>query len=282
MYQSAASITLEYAYDDWTIYHLAKAMGNKEVADRYKERAMNYKKMFNPATGYVSPRYTDGSWKKDFNLYDTHGQGFIEGNSLNYSFFVPHDVKGLISCMGGDKEFVKRLDRLFTEDLPAEAYEHTEDVTAEGILGSYVHGNEPSHHVPYLYMWTSQPWKTAERIREVFDKMYKNRIDGLCGNDDCGQMSAWYVFSAMGFYPVNPVGGEYEIGTPLYPEVRMRLSNGKTFMVLAHGVSGKNRYIRSVKLDGKPYDKSYITHEQIMNGSILEFEMGSEPGKAWY
>ena len=149
------------------------------------------------------------------------------------------------------------------------------DVT--GLIGQYAHGNEPSHHVTYLYALAGRPERTQELVREIFDTQYKNKPDGLCGNDDCGQMSAWYVFSAMGFYPVNPVGGEYEIGTPLYPEVRMRLSNGKTFTVLAHGVSGKNRYIRSVKLDGKPYDKSYITHEQIMNGSILEFEMGSEP-----
>lgn len=280
--QSAASITLEYAYDDWTIYHLAKAMGNKEVADRYKERAMNYKKMFNPATGYVSPRYADGSWKKDFNLYDTHGQGFIEGNSLNYSFFVPHDVKGLISCMGGDKEFVKRLDRLFTEDLPAEAYEHTEDVTAEGILGSYVHGNEPSHHVPYLYMWTSQPWKTAERIREVFDKMYKNRIDGLCGNDDCGQMSAWYIFSAMGFYPVCPGSDQYVLGAPALDSIEMQLEDGNTFRVKAENLSAANKYVKSIYLNGKPYTKAYLNHADVVKGGELRFVMSDKPNKRKY
>ena len=210
---------------------------------------------------------------------DDYTPHICESNGWQYFWSVQQDIDGLIALIGGKERFAQKLDSMFTyrpaddEELP---------IFSTGMIGQYAHGNEPSHHVIYLFNKVGQPWKTQKYASEVMRELYKNTPAGLCGNEDCGQMSAWYVFSAMGFYPVNPVGGEYEIGTPLYPEVRMRLSNGKTFTVLAHGVSGKNRYIQSVKLDGKPYDKSYITHEQIMNGSILEFEMGSEPGKAWY
>ena len=279
---SAASITLEYAYDDWAIYHTAKRMGKQDIAEIYKKRAANYKHLFNPETGYVCPRYADGRWMENPNIYNTSGQGFIEGNSLNYSYFVPHDVKGMITCMGGDKTFVRGLDKLFVDKLPASAYEHTEDVTEEGILGSYVHGNEPSHHVPYLYMWTFQPWKTAERIREIFDKMYQNRIDGLCGNDDCGQMSAWYVFSAMGFYPVCPGSDQYVLGTPALDKIEITLENGKTFNIIADNLSKENKYVKAVFLNGKSYSKAYITHQDVMNGGELRFVMASKPSKRAY
>ena len=168
---SSASISLEYSYDDWTIYRMALMAGNAELANQYKQRAYNYQKSF--LNGYARPRYKDGRWKEDFNIYETHGQGFIEGNSLNYSFFVPHDVKGMINLMGGDKAFIRRLDNLFGSSLDPSYYAHTEDVTKEGILGGYIHGNEPSHHIPYLYMWTSQPWKTSENIYKIIDKMYR-------------------------------------------------------------------------------------------------------------
>ncbi|MCC8170618.1 MAG: GH92 family glycosyl hydrolase [Parabacteroides sp.] len=279
---SAASITLEYAYDDWTIYHTAEKTGEKAIAETYKKRAANYKHVFNPANGYACARHADGRWMENPDIYDTSGQGFIEGNALNYSYFVPHDVKGLIACMGGDRAFIRGLDNLFTDTLPASAFEHTEDVTEEGILGSYVHGNEPSHHVPYLYMWTSQPWKTAERIREIFDKMYQNRIDGLCGNDDCGQMSAWYVFSAMGFYPVCPGSDQYVFGAPALDEAEIRLEDGKTFRITAENLSGQNKYVKTVFLNGKPYTKAYLTHQDIMNGGTLRFVMAGKPGKRAY
>ncbi len=276
---SGASITLEYAYDDWTIYNTARKAGNEALASVYKERAMNYRNQFDPSLGFARARMSDGSWKKPFDLMDTHGQGFIEGNSWNYSFYVPHDVNGLMTEMGGDLRFIGRLDSLFTMHLPDEFFEHTEDVTREGIMGSYVHGNEPSHHIPYLYAWTSQPWKTQYWVREIMDRMYVNSIDGLCGNDDCGQMSAWYIFSAMGFYPVCPGSGQYVLSAPYLPYIRLKLENGKTFEIKAPGVSDKKRYVQSVKLDGRDYGKMYITNEEIMKGGVLEFKMGSSPNK---
>ena len=273
---ASASMTLEYAYDDWTIYQAAKRMGEEEIAADYKKRARNYRHLFFK-DGYVRPRAADGDWRKDFNIYDTHGQGFIEGNSLNYSFFVPHDVKGLIEKMGGEKEFIRRLDLLFTEQLSSDAYQHTEDVTKEGILGSYVHGNEPSHHIPYLYMWTNRPWKTADRIRQIFDVMYKNSYDGLCGNDDCGQMSAWYVFSAMGFYPVCPGSEQYVFGIPLFEQTELNLENGRKFRIQTENFAPENKYIQQIYLNGKKYKKAFIRHSDILNGGELKFVMGRKP-----
>lgn len=276
---SAASLTLEYAYDDWTIYNTALLAGNNKIAETYKKRANNYSNVFDTSLGYARPKMNDGSFKKDFSLLSTHGEGFIEGNSLNYSFYVPQDVNGLIKMMGGEKAFVGKLDSLFTMHLPDEFFAHTEDVTKEGLLGGYVHGNEPSHHVPFLYAWTSQPWKTQYWQREIMNRMYRNNIDGLCGNDDCGQMSAWYIFSAMGFYPVCPGTDQYVLGAPYLPYIKVTLENGKTFEVVAEKISDKNRYVKSVRLNGKPYTKGYITQDDIMNGGTLTFEMTSKPNK---
>ena len=275
----ASSITLENAYDDWTIHSMAKKLNKKEIAETYKKRALNYRNVIDTSIGFARGKLSDGSWKENFDPLNTHGEGFIEGNSWNYSFYVPHDVFGLIHAMGGDKRFLSKLDSLFTMELPPQYYEHTEDVTKEGILGNYVHGNEPSHHVPYLYAWTSQPWKTQYWVRQIMNTMYKNNIDGLCGNDDCGQMSAWYIFSAMGFYPVCPGTDEYVIGAPYLPYMKLQTGNGKTLEIKAPNVSDKNCYVKSLKLNGKPYDKLYITHQDIMNGGELVFEMSSTPNK---
>ena len=280
------SITLENAYEDWVIYHLLDK-GNveskyKDMKDHYRQRALNFKNVFNPETGFAQARYEDGSWKTPADLLSTSNEGFIEGNSWNYSFYVPHDVNGLIKIMGGDKVFVQRLDQLFDMYVPDEFFAETEDVTREGMVGGYVHGNEPSHHIPYLYMWTSQPWKTQQRVREVMNKMYKNNIDGLCGNDDCGQMSAWYIFSAMGFYPVCPASGQYVFGAPYLPENVLHLQNGNTLTIKAPNVSDQNCYIQSVTLNGKPLHCAYITYEQIMAGGELVFTMGSKPNKKWF
>jgi predicted alpha-1,2-mannosidase len=277
--ETAVSVTLENAYEDWAIYNTAKAMGNEKVADEYKKRAENYKNVFKPGLGFAAPRYKDGSWKEDVDLLSTQGQGFIEGNSWNYSFYVPQDPNQLIKLMGGDKSFVNKMDSLFTMHLPDEFFAETEDVTREGLFGGYVHGNEPSHHIPYLFAWTNQPWKTQYWIREIMNKMYRNNIDGLCGNDDCGQMSAWYIFSAMGFYPVCPGTNQYIIGAPYMPYMKINLENGKTFEIKAPNVSNKNRYIKSVKLNGKPYTKAFISHEDIMNGGEMTYEMSSKPNK---
>ncbi len=276
---SGSSITLEYSYDDWTIYNTALSMNDQKVADIYKKRALNYHNVFDPQLEFVRARMSDGSWKTPFNLLDTHGQGFIEGNSWNYSFYVPHDVKGLINQMGGDKQFVQRLDSLFTMHLPDEFFADTEDVTREGVMGNYVHGNEPSHHIAYLYAWTSQPWRTQYWVREIMNRMYRNSIDGLCGNDDCGQMSAWYIFSAMGFYPVCPGSNQYILGAPYFPYMKVKVGNGKYLEIKANNVSDKMRYVKSVKLNGKPYTKAYITYNDIKNGAELTFEMSASPNK---
>ena len=256
------SITLENAYEDWVIYRLIDnefAFGFDKMKETYRQRALNFKNVFNPETGFAQARYEDGSWKTPADLLSTSNEGFIEGNSWNYSFYVPHDVNGLIKIMGGDKVFVNRLDELFTMYVPDKFFAETEDVTREGMLGGYVHGNEPSHHIPYLYMWTSQPWKTQQRVREVMNKMYRNHLDGLCGNDDCGQMSAPYL-----------------------PENVLHLQNGNTLTIKAPNVSDQNCYIQSVMLNSQPLHTAYITYEQIMAGGELVFTMGSKPNKKWF
>ena len=276
---TSASNTLEYAYDDWTIYRAALDAGDRETAETFRKRALYYRNVFNPAIGLACPKYKDGSWKKDFSPLQTYGEGFIEGNSANYSFHVPHDVKGMIECFGGDKKFIERLDDLFATPLDKKYYADNEDIEEECLLGGYVHGNEPSHHIPYLYAWTSQPWKAQYWLREIMNRMYRNNIDGLHGNDDCGQMSAWYIFTAMGFYPVCPGSDQYVLGAPYVPSVRLSLPGGKTLHIKATGVSDKKRYVKAVRLNGKPYDKLYITHADIMAGGTLEFEMSSSPNK---
>ena len=272
------SKTLEYAYDDYCIARMAEKLGERQIADEFDKRSRNYKNVYNSQTTFMQPRNNKGSFIEDFSP-DDYTPHICESNGWQYFWSVQQDVDGLISLVGGKERFAQKLDSMFTynpsadEDLP---------IFSTGMIGQYAHGNEPSHHVIYLFNAVGQPWKTQKYAAEVMHELYKNTPAGLCGNEDCGQMSAWYVFSAMGFYPVDPVSGRYEIGTPMYPEMKMHLDNGKIFMVLAPAVSKENIYIQSVKLDGKPYDKSYITHEQIMNGSVFEFEMGNKPGAVWY
>ena len=276
---TAASTTLEYAYDDWTIYRTALLAGDDQLADLYKKRANNYRNVFDTSVGFARPRYSNGEFRKEFDAMQTYGEGFIEGNSWNFSFHVPHDVAGLIRLMGGEKKFVSRLDTLFSMALPRKYYEKNEDIAEVSLVGGYVHGNEPSHHIPYLYAWTSQPWKTQYWLRTVMNRMYKNDIDGLGGNDDCGQMSAWYLFTAMGFYPVCPGTDQYVLGAPYLPYIRMNLPNGCTFEIKAPKVSDRNCYVRQVKLNGKVYDKMYITHADLLAGGTLEFDMAASPNK---
>lgn len=276
---TAASTTLEYAYDDWTIYSAAKKAGREDIAQEYMKRALYYRNLYDRELGFARPRYSDGSFKKEFDVLQTHGEGFIEGNSWNFSFHVPFDVNGLMSLMGGEKVFVKRLDDLFGMHLPEEYYAANEDITIDCLVGGYVHGNEPSHHVPYLYAWTSQPWKTQYWLRDIMNKMYRNDIRGLGGNDDCGQMSAWYIFSAMGFYPVCPGSDQYVLGAPYMPYIKLDLSNGKSLVIKAEGVSDRNRYVKALYLNGKKYDKNYVTHEDILAGGEWKFVMDAKPNK---
>ncbi|MBR0300302.1 MAG: GH92 family glycosyl hydrolase [Bacteroidales bacterium] len=276
---TSASNTLEYSYDDWTIAATAQRLGNTEVAKLYLQRAEYWRNIFDPELGLARPRNADGSFKPDFDIKQTMGQGFIEGNSLNYSFHVPHDVKGLMQVMGGDRKFISNLDELFGSELPEYCYADNEDITAECLLGGYVHGNEPSHHIPYLYAWTSQPWKTQYWLREIIDRFYRPEIRGLGGNDDCGQMSAWYIFSVLGFYPVCPGTDQYVLGAPYLPYAKLQLPGGRTLEIKAPAVSGSKRYVKSVRLNGKPVTKLYLTHSQILEGGTLEFVMSSRPEK---
>ncbi|MBQ2526897.1 MAG: GH92 family glycosyl hydrolase [Bacteroidales bacterium] len=277
---TAASTTLEYSYDDWTIYAAALKAGASEIADEYGRRAMNYANVYDPSIGYARPRYSDGSFKKDFDIDQTYGEGFIEGNSRNFSFHVPQDVKGVMELMGGEKAFLGKLENLFAMDLDPKYYEDNEDIEKECLVGGYVHGNEPSHHVPYLFAWTSKPWLTQYWVREIMNRMYREGIDGLGGNDDCGQMSAWYLFSAMGFYPVCPGTDQYVLGAPYLPYIRITLPDGKKLEIKADGVSDRNRYVKRVKINGKPLDRRYVTHEEILDGGVWEFEMASRPSGA--
>ena len=276
---TAASNTLEYSFDDWTIYAAAKATGNEQIAATFMKRALNYRNTYDPSIGFASPRYLNGEFKNDLDPYQTYGEGFIEGNSWNFSFHVPHDVNGLIQTMGGEQAFLDKLNRLFVMDLPEKYYADNEDITAECLVGGYVHGNEPSHHVPYLYAWTATPWKTQEWLRTILNKMYRNHIRGLGGNDDCGQMSAWYIFSSMGFYPVAPGTDQYVLGAPYLPYMKVTLENGHTVEIKAPKVSDKNRYVQSVRINGQPYSKLYITHSQLTEGCTIEFDMGPKPNK---
>ena len=271
------SVTLEYSYDDWAIYQAALKAGNTEMAEVYRQRAANWRNTFDTSLGFARPRMSDGTWKEPFSLMDTEGEGFVEGNSWVYSFYVPQDVKGLIEAMGGDAQFIHNLDTLFVMQLPKEFFENTEDVTEEGLMGCYNHGNEPAHHIAYLYNWSSQPYKTQYWLREIMNRFYKNNIDGLCGNDDCGQMSAWYIFSVMGFYPVCPGSDQYVLGAPYLPYLKVRLGNGKTLEIKAPAVSDLKRYVQKVMFNGQEITKLYLTHEQLMQGGELVFEMGSEP-----
>ena len=276
---TAASNTLEYSFDDWTIYAAAKAMGNEQVASEFAKRALYYRNTYDTSIGFASPRYLSGEFKKDLDPYQTYDEGFIEGNSWNFSFQAPQDVFGLIQILGGEQAFLDKLNRLFVMDLPEKYYADNEDITADCLVGGYVHGNEPSHHVPYLYAWTSTPWKTQEWLRTILNKMYRNDIRGLGGNDDCGQMSAWYIFSSLGFYPVAPGTDQYVLGAPYLPYMKVTLENGKVVEIKAPKVSDRNRYVQSVRINGKPYTKLYVTHNQLVDGCVIEFEMGAKPNK---
>ncbi|WP_217707047.1 GH92 family glycosyl hydrolase [Pedobacter ghigonis] len=275
----SVSNNLEYSYDDWSIAQLAKKLSRMDVYDEFIKRSNNWKNNYDSATGFMRPKLADGTFKKQFDPKDTEGQGFIEGNSWNYSFFVPQDPATLIEMMGGKKKFATRLDTLFTMHLPDEFFAHTEDITREGIIGGYVHGNEPAHHIAYLYNWADQPWKTQAQVRHILNMQYKPTADGLGGNDDCGQMSAWYMFSSLGFYPVAPGSDVYSLGSPLVNQAVLNLENGKTFTVEAIKQSDKNVYVEKVLLNGKEITDHKIKHADITNGGKLTFYMSAKPKK---
>ena len=282
--KSGASVskTLEYAYDDWAIAQAAKKLGRDEIYKEFIERSTYWKNVYDKSIGFMRPKLSDGSFKKEFDALNTHGQGFIEGNSWNYSLYVPQDPAGMIDLMGGKEKFSIHLDSLFTMELPDKYFENTEDISREGIIGNYVHGNEPSHHVAYLYNWTDDAYKAQDKIRMILKEKYMTGSDGLSGNDDFGQMSAWYLFSSLGFYPVAPGSVNYALGSPAVKEATLNLDNGNTFKVEAKNQSEKNVYVRKVELNGKELTEPFITHDQVMNGGTLTFYMSRKPNKNLY
>ena len=269
----SVSRTLESVYDDYAAATMAGLMGKKEDAEYFGKRSEFYKNLFDKETQFMRPRYADGRWKTPFNPSDlahaeSRGGDYTEGNAWQYTWHVQHDVPGLIELFGGKEVFLNKLDSLFTIELKGSGLA---DVT--GLIGQYAHGNEPSHHVTFLYALAGKPERTQELIREIFDTQYKNKPDGLCGNDDCGQMSAWYMFNAMGFYPVDPVSGHYVFGAPQMPKIVLHLPDGKTFTVIAENLSKEHKYIDSITLNGEPYTKNYISHEDIVKGGTLVYKM---------
>ncbi len=276
---SSVSKTLELAYDDWTISQIANNIGDTKTAKIFLERSEYYNNVFNPVNGYMSPRLSNGNFRKNFDALDTHGQGFIEGNAWNYGLYVPHQLDKMIKMMGGKKRFSQHLDSLFTMILDDKYIAKHEDITRDGIIGNYVHGNEPSHHIPYLYNWTGKEYKTQELVRMIMDTMYGPGVEGLCGNDDAGQMSAWYIFSSLGFYPVTPGSDRYALGSPNVKNAVLNLENGNKLEIKTINQNAKNIYVWSLKINGKIIDRNYILHSEIMNGGEFIFEMSANPTK---
>ena len=276
----AASKTLEYAYDDWTIARMAEAMGRKDIAATFNKRAGNWKHAFDAKTGFMRARKRDGSFREPFDpTVSGYGSDYTEGNAWQYSWYVPQDVAGLTAALGGDTKLVDKLDQVFDAKVDPKVFEHMEDIT--GLIGWYAHGNEPSHHVAYLYAYAGQPWRTQERLKQIMATQYAPRPDGLAGNDDLGQMSAWYVFTALGFYPVAPASNEYVIGRPFVPRATLNLPNGKRFSVIADGLDEAHTYIGRATLNGKPLNRAYLRHDEILAGGELRFTMQAQPDKTW-
>jgi predicted alpha-1,2-mannosidase len=274
---NSASKTLEYAYDDYAIARFAEAMGNDTMAQSFRKRSGNFANVWDPSVRFMRPRMSNGVWRTSFDPLSTEGQGFIEGNAWNYSLYVPQDIPKLISFYGGNKAFAAHLDSLFSVKLPEKYFAQSEDLSAAGMIGNYVHGNEPSHHVPYLYVFAGYPSRTQEKVHEIVTTMYSDTPEGVCGNDDCGQMSAWYVFSALGFYPVCPGSGEYVIGTPAVRKAVLHLENGKTFVVSAPAQDERNYYVKKVFLNGQRLGTYILRHEDLMKGGELLFELSDRP-----
>ncbi len=270
---SSVSKTLELAYNDWCIAQMANHNGDTATESKFLQRSAYYKNVYDPAIGYMRPKLADGTFKKEFDPLDTHGQGFIEGNAWNYGLYVPHQLDDMVGMMGGKERFSQHLDSLFTMELEDKYIEKHEDITRDGIIGNYVHGNEPGHHIPYLYNWAGKPHKTQERVRMIMETMYGPKVDGLCGNDDAGQMSAWYVFSSLGFYPVTPGSQYYAIGSPLIKEATIQLNNGKTLTITAKNQSKDNVYVDKVMVNGKTIEGNLLSHNDIIQGGTIIFEM---------
>jgi predicted alpha-1,2-mannosidase len=276
----AASKTVEYAYDDWTIARMAEKMGRKDIADRFAKRAGYWRNSFDAKTGWLRARKADGSFRTPFDpTAINYGSDYTEGNAWQYSWFVPQDQKALFDLLGGDAKAIAKLDAMFDYDNSKLDYSHAEDIA--GLIGQYIHGNEPSHHVAYLYAFAGAPWRTQERLKQIVDSQYKPTPDGLSGNDDLGQMSAWLIFTGLGFYPVAPGSNQYVIGRPFVDRAALTLPNGKRFTVETFRLSDTNPYVGKVELNGKPLTRSWISDAEIRAGGTLRFTMQAQPNKAW-
>ncbi|WP_058835787.1 GH92 family glycosyl hydrolase [Luteimonas abyssi] len=276
----AASKTLEYAYGDWTLARMAEGMGRTEVARDFDRRAAFWRNAFDPRTGFMRAKNRDGSFREPFDpTASGYGTDYTEGNAWQYSWYVPHDIAGLVDAHGGADALLAKLDEVFEADVDESIFDHMEDIV--GLIGWYAHGNEPSHHVAYLYAHAGQPWRTQSRLKTIMDTQYADRPDGLAGNDDLGQMSAWYLFTALGFYPVAPGSGEYVIGRPFLPRASLHLPNGETFTIVAEGLDQGHGYIASATLNGQPLNRTFLRHDEIVAGGELRFVMQAEPNRAW-
>lgn len=277
----ATSRTLEFSFDDWCLAQMAKALGKAEDAEMFGKRSENFKNVFDPATGFFRGKTAAGPFREPFDPKAVSFDDYTEANAWQYAFAVMHDIPGMVQLYGGKEVFVHKLDQLFSEDSAVGNYL----VDVSGLIGQYAHGNEPCHQVSYLYTLAGAPYKTAQRVRDIMFTQYSNTPDGICGNDDCGQISAWYVFSALGFYPVNPASGVYVFGSPLVEKATIQLDpkfyKGGSFTVVAHNVSRQNGYIKSAKLNGRTLDRPWITHAELVQGGTLEFEMDIQPNKDW-
>ena len=276
----AASKTVEYAYDDWAIARMARAMGRTDIAATFEKRAGNWRNSFDTATGFVRARKSDGTFRVPFDpTAINYGSDYTEGNAWQYSWFVPQDQAALIRALGGDAATVAKLDAMFEFDNSRLDYSHAEDIA--GLIGQYIHGNEPSHHVAYLYAYAGAPWRTQARLTQIVESQYRPTPDGLSGNDDLGQMSAWLVFTALGFYPVTPGSLEYVIGRPFVNRAMLSLPNGKRLTVIADGLDGQHPYVGKVVLNGAPVARAYLRHDEIMAGGELRFTMSATPDDRW-
>ena len=274
----ATSIAMEYAVDDWGVAAMAKKMGKQEDAELYARRAMYYKQYFDSEIKFIRPKMDDGTWRTPYDPANSiHMVGdFTEGNGWQYTFFAPHDVYGLIELFGGDEEFITKLDAFFVNN---DSMGETASADITGLIGQYAHGNEPSHHIAYMYAYAGQQWKVAEKVRFIMDEFYTDKPDGVIGNEDCGQMSAWYVMSSMGFYQENPSDGVFVFGSPRFDKMTVKVRGNNTLIIEAENNSKENIYIQEVYFNGKPYEKSYITYDELIAGGTLKFVMGPKPNK---
>ncbi|RUT69224.1 glycoside hydrolase family 92 protein [Flavobacterium cupreum] len=279
----SVTITLEYAYDDWCVAQMAKALGKNDDYQFFLKRSKAYQFLFDAKTGFMRGKSEDGkSWNEPFDAkHSNHREhtDYTEGNAWQHSWFVPQNVEDFIKLHGSNEIFTKRLEQLFTESSEITGNNVSADIS--GLIGQYAHGNEPSHHIAYMFNHANQPWRTQYWVRHILDTQYNTTPNGLSGNEDCGQMSAWYVFSSMGLYPMNPASGAYEIGSPIFEKATIHLQEGKTFVIEAENVSAKNFYIQSATLNGVAFDQTVITHQQILKGGKLHFVMGALPNKNW-